>query len=1062
MLSATDPDVGDTFTYSLTDSAGGRFAIDGTDLVVSDGSLLDYASATSHDVTVRVTDSGGLTYDETFTIAIVENRTPTDIALDNQSIREHAPDGSLVGALSTTDPDTGDTFTYSLTDSAGGRFAIDGTDLVVGNGSLLDYETAQSHDVTVRSTDSSGHWVQRQFTIAVYYVNQPPTDIALDGDTVAEDAPHGTVVGTLSGTDPDAGDTLGFAIHGLDAMMRFAVNGRDLIVDTPFWINYESATSINVSIRATDSAGLAYVEMFTITITDVNEAPTDIALDNQSVGENAADGSLVGALSTTDPDVGDTFTYTLTDNAGGRFAIDETGLVVGNGSLLDYESAAGHNLTVRATDSGGLTYDETFTITVTDINDPPTDIALDNQSIRENAPDGEQVGALSATDQDAGDTFTYTLTDNAGGRFAINGANLVVGDGSLLDQESGQVHDVIVRSTDSDGLTYDETFAITVTDANDPPTDIALDNQTVAENAANGIQVGTLSATDPDAGDTFAYTLTDSAGGRFAIDGTSLVVGDGSLLDYELATSHGVAVRVRDSGGLTYDETFTIVLTDVTETPAGDFNGDGRDDLIWRHDSGLIQIWYMSGTIAADTLDLSPVADMDWHIVGVGDFDGDGTADILWHHTNGTNQIWFTGAAAANAPAVPDPAWSADAVGDFDADGKADILWRHANGTNQIWFMDGTSVLSAQNTIPVPDTDWAVGGAGDFNGDGSADLLWCHSSGANQMWFMNGATSLGAAGTYTVDTAWQVGSVGDYNGNGKADIFWRHENRANQIWYMNGTTVSSWEDAGTVPADWHLPGWKRTAPVMRGAEGDFNGDGRGDILWRHTNGTNAVWFMNAETLPSQSWLPSASTDWHIGGVGDFNADGKSDILWRHTSGRNRIWFMDGATILWSADTAPVADPNWDIAGVGDFNDDYRADILWRHSNGANHLWFMDGTMTVSESGLAPVADPNWDVAGVGDFDGDGKADILWRHAGGSNHLWFMDGATTASESPVFSVVDTQWYIGGVSDLDGDGKADVVWRHSGGSNHVWFMDGATVASGADLPFVNDAVWEIVCP
>ena len=92
---------------------------------------------------------------------------------------------------------------------------------------------------------------------------------------------------------------------------------------------------------------------------------------------------------------------------------------------------------------------------------------------------------------------------------------------------------------------------------------------TVAENAANGTVVGIVTGTDPDTGDTQTYSLTNTAGGRFAINASTgeITVADGTLLDYESATSHSVTVRVTDAGGLTYDETFTINLTNVNEAP---------------------------------------------------------------------------------------------------------------------------------------------------------------------------------------------------------------------------------------------------------------------------------------------------------------------------------------------------------------------------------------------------------------------------------------------------------------------------------------------------------------
>jgi hypothetical protein len=83
---------------------------------------------------------------------------------------------------------------------------------------------------------------------------------------------------------------------------------------------------------------------------------------------------------------------------------------------------------VRVTDTVGLTYDETLTIGVTNVNEAPTDISLTNVSVPENSAVNTVVGALSSLDPDAGDGATYTLIDNAGGRFAISGGNLVVAD----------------------------------------------------------------------------------------------------------------------------------------------------------------------------------------------------------------------------------------------------------------------------------------------------------------------------------------------------------------------------------------------------------------------------------------------------------------------------------------------------------------------------------------------------------------------------------------------------------------------------------------------------------
>ena len=500
----------------------------------------------------------------------------------------------------------------------------------------------------------------------------------------------------------------------------------------------------------------------------------------------------------------------------------------------------------------------------------------------------------------------------------------------------------------------------------------------------------------------------------------------------------------------------------------GDFDGDGKGDILWRHEGGTNHIWFMDGTAIASTGDAPAVADPDWDLAAWADFDGDGKTDLLWRHPSGQNHIWFmdgaTVASAGDAPAVADTSWSIAGAGDFDGDGKGDILWRNEDGTNHIWFMDGTTILSTANPPAVGDASWQVGGVGDFDGDGKADILWRHAGGSNQIWFMDGGTSTAASDLPSVDPAWYVGWVADFDGDGKADIIWRHEGGTNQVWFMDGATSTGSADLPTVSIDWYLPGRPDAKPdpePSAAIQGDFDGDGYGDIVWRHSSGANILWFMEGGTIREQTALPSVGDpDWEIAGVGDFNGDGKSDLLWRHgVVGQNIVWFMDGGAIASSVEAPMVNDVNWQVGGVGDFDGDGKADVLWRHSTGQSVLWFMDGATIASSSDVTPVPDAAWRIAGVGDFDGDGKADVLWRHSSGYNHMWFMDGATIVSEAAPPAVADTGWQVGAVGDFDGDGKADLLWRHATGLDIVWFMDGTSILSTADLPAV-PTDWDVI--
>src|SRR4029077_15467421 len=239
---------------------------------------------------------------------------------------------------------------------------------------------------------------------------------------------------------------------------------------------------------------------------------------------------------------------------------------------------------------GGLTFDKTLSIAVTNVNEAPTNATLAGGTVAENAANGTAGRTVTGSDPDAGTTFSYSLTDNAGGRFAIGASSgaITVANGTLLDYESAASHQVTVRVTDQGGLSFDRSFTIAVANVNEAPTNATLVGGTVAENAANGTAVATVTGSDPDAGATLSYSLADDAGGRFAIGTSSgaITVANGTLLDYESATSHQITVRVTDQGGLTFDKAFTINLTNVPgitlpgTNAANTLNGTGEEDTL--------------------------------------------------------------------------------------------------------------------------------------------------------------------------------------------------------------------------------------------------------------------------------------------------------------------------------------------------------------------------------------------------------------------------------------------------------------------------------------------------
>jgi len=300
-----------------------------------------------------------------------------------------------------------------------------------------------------------------------------------------------------------------------------------------------------------------------ISIMEPNQAPTDIYLSNNQVAAGSANGTSIGNFSTDDPNSSDSHDYMLIDNGGGRFGISGSTLQVANSSLLD---PGVYTITVRSTDLRGLFLNKDFDITVSVVNSPPTDINLAPSTITENSPGLTVIGILTTTDATPSDTHTYTLLEDNGGRFDLQGNQVRLSASGQVDYETAASHQIQVRTTDTGGLTYDKNLTISVLNANESPTDISLSNNTVSENSAGAV-VGSLSASDPDAGDSAVFSITLDSADLFEISGTSLKLQDGKAADYENAASHTIQVRVTDGGSLTFDKEFSISVLDVNDPP---------------------------------------------------------------------------------------------------------------------------------------------------------------------------------------------------------------------------------------------------------------------------------------------------------------------------------------------------------------------------------------------------------------------------------------------------------------------------------------------------------------
>ncbi|MFC2015154.1 Ig-like domain-containing protein [Chloroflexota bacterium] len=316
-----------------TNASGAFFA---TDIDVGVGTTVTYNSYFGNEPPVAVDDA--YTTDEDINLVV-----PAPGVLGN----DFDADGDPLTALQVSGP-------------------VQGTLILNNDGSFTYTPNANYYgpdSFTYKANDGTADSNTATVSLTVNPVNDAPTEILLSNNTVNENT-SGAVIGNLSVTDPDIGDSHTFSV--VDA--RFEVVGNQLKLKAGESLDYETEATVSLDITATDSGSLSYTESFIITVNNVNEVPTDIWHDNNTVNENTS-GAVIGNLSVTDPDIGDSHTYSVDD---ARFEVIGSQLKLKAGESLDYETEATVSLDITATDSGSLSYSESFIITVNDANDAPS------------------------------------------------------------------------------------------------------------------------------------------------------------------------------------------------------------------------------------------------------------------------------------------------------------------------------------------------------------------------------------------------------------------------------------------------------------------------------------------------------------------------------------------------------------------------------------------------------------------------------------------------------------------------------------------------------------------
>ena len=532
-------------------------------------------------------------------IASAPSGPPTDLFLSYTAVGENSQ-GATVGQLTTTDSEPGDIFTYSLVSGSGSTdnslFYIEGDYLRVGTN--LDYESSDTVCIRIRTTDAQGQYFEKAFVIGVQNYNEPPTDISLSSTTVPEKQSVGTVVGTLTSTDPDGSNFAGFAesfTYSLTIGDGDTDNSSFEIIEdelrTKESFDYGVKNSYSVRIRTEDNMGVPFEKQFLINVaTNLNPSfdhisgwthsgstvidffPVTVSGITAGLGENQplriTTSSNAEVVSYTSPE---STADIIIEIPGAEIYLPGDG---GDTYTITVEDGGFDNNLDTASDNG--TYSQSFTVTVPSMYepDPPYDLYLSPASVNENEQDAT-VGAFYSSSTDPFfDSPWFSLISGSGD--TDNGLFYTEGDllktNTSFNYETRQIASIRVRAENSVGH-HDEVFEITIENVNEAPTDLLLFTPIVVENWPVGSFVDSFSTVDPDvigAPSGFTYELAQGTGdeNNASFEITDGVLRTNEIFDYESKSSYSIRVRTTDSGGLSFEKQFSVtVLNAQNERP---------------------------------------------------------------------------------------------------------------------------------------------------------------------------------------------------------------------------------------------------------------------------------------------------------------------------------------------------------------------------------------------------------------------------------------------------------------------------------------------------------------
>ena len=404
--------------------------------------------------------------------------------------------------------------------------------------------------------------------LTVNGVNDSPSSISSsDGLSFSENLSIGSAIGSFVAVDPDAGDSLNFSLYDDNQSTDnqfFSMDNNGTLRNAVLFDYESNASTYLIRVRVTDSASSVLDALFTLTLTDENEAPVIFSDSGvRSISSNE-DESLSDSLTASDPDAGDSFTWSIqTDPSSGTATIDADG-------LLQYQPSANFNgsdsLIINATDLSGLSDSVEVQLSILAVNDAPS-FDLGNDPVQNSSAEDTPFSMeLNVTDPDIGDTHTFsTSLEPTNGTLQLDSTNGILVYSPNLNFNGSDSFEITV--TDSAGTSDSILFHLSVTAVNDSPVIDSIEGPlsfTILEDTTLSYD---LNGSDPDLSDSLLWSVsTVPQNGTASIDPSTGVFQYQPNLDFNGSDIFSLSLS---DGALQDDLEIQLSITGVNDPPSG-------------------------------------------------------------------------------------------------------------------------------------------------------------------------------------------------------------------------------------------------------------------------------------------------------------------------------------------------------------------------------------------------------------------------------------------------------------------------------------------------------------